>query len=477
MSLVVVLPCCRAVKKSSTDQESDNTGTGTVASSEVVIITEGGAYHFNEYNVTINWPNDQDPVEIQLHSCEELDLAATAGFATSVSRLFHICVKITRPDSDTLIRQLPHTYELTLAIDTDPATLVGKIILTADAEQNTQTQLWQRVGALRYFLTDLNFSQSTSGKFEATMIMTGSQAISFYGSTEEAILPPDDSTEIDPDQPIISAGGAPGDENDGDIVISFTPNPTLDTTGLQLVIKGQKGSDAPAAVDDGETVYSGPFASEINWESTGPGIFHSFRLWLNDSESTNLQVLTIESVRSRGHLLFITSTFYNGNLGGLTGADAKCQEHADASAIFKEAGAEGAGGPWVAILGDSQKNANTRIVGSTEAGVYRMSMAPNSEVFQPLAADVAALWQTTSLNLLSYPNITENRTIVSSNLAWTGASADGGPQSMGFYCEDWTTSEFMPRGGNGAANKADPTYIAGSPANCNNSLHLYCISQ
>ena len=48
----------------------------------------------------------------------------------------------------------------------------------------------------------------------------------------------------------------------------------------------------------------------------------------------------------------MTSSSWNGNLGGLSGADAKCQQAANAT---------GLGGTWVAWLSDSTHNAKDRI--------------------------------------------------------------------------------------------------------------------
>lgn len=54
--------------------------------------------------------------------------------------------------------------------------------------------------------------------------------------------------------------------------------------------------------------------------------------------------------------IFVTSTRYNGNLGGLSGADVKCQDRANAANL---------GGTWKAWLSDSTTSASSRLVHSS----------------------------------------------------------------------------------------------------------------
>ena len=53
--------------------------------------------------------------------------------------------------------------------------------------------------------------------------------------------------------------------------------------------------------------------------------------------------------------VFVTSTTYKGNLGGLAGADAKCQTRANAASL---------GGTWKAWLSDSTTSAASRLTQS-----------------------------------------------------------------------------------------------------------------
>src|SRR5262245_26846429 len=58
---------------------------------------------------------------------------------------------------------------------------------------------------------------------------------------------------------------------------------------------------------------------------------------------------------SGGNRVFVTSTKFNGNFNGLTGADAQCQARADAA---------GLGGAWMAWLGNGVDGPATRFTHS-----------------------------------------------------------------------------------------------------------------
>lgn len=112
--------------------------------------------------------------------------------------------------------------------------------------------------------------------------------------------------------------------------------------------------------------------------------------------------------------VFVTSTGYNGALGGLSGADAKCQERAAAA---------GLGGSWTAWLSSSTVDAKDRVV---DAEYRRLDGAL-------VALDKAdlldgAIIDNITVNELggnSYPNV------------WTGTRADG-TGNGDFNCGDWT---------------------------------------
>ncbi len=110
---------------------------------------------------------------------------------------------------------------------------------------------------------------------------------------------------------------------------------------------------------------------------------------------------------------FITSTPYNGNLGGLAGADQKCQDAADAASLP---------GTYVALLSTNGVDATSRL--GSAAGWVR----PDGKF---VASDVADL----NDGLNYYPlRVNEFGGTVVKRLVWTGDSAGTS------NCADWTDS-------------------------------------
>lgn len=130
--------------------------------------------------------------------------------------------------------------------------------------------------------------------------------------------------------------------------------------------------------------------------------------------------------------VFVTSTWYDGNLGGLTGADNKCQTRADAV---------GLGGTWKAWLSSQTVSAASRLTHSSDS-------------YQLLDGTViAGSWSDlTDGTILHQIDLTETNTIVTrdpsndTSHTWTGTAFDGtiyndvhGPYDL---CKNWTSNYY-----------------------------------
>lgn len=126
--------------------------------------------------------------------------------------------------------------------------------------------------------------------------------------------------------------------------------------------------------------------------------------------------------------VFVSSTTANGDLGGLSGADAIC-------AGLGEVTFPGSG-PWVAWLSDSSADARDRIASPGPGGAYVLAALPATVI----AADLADL---TDGALSSPIDRTELGVQVAANV-WTGTGADGlkltYPAQPTDYCADWTSA-------------------------------------
>lgn len=154
--------------------------------------------------------------------------------------------------------------------------------------------------------------------------------------------------------------------------------------------------------------------------------------------------------------VFVTSTTHNGNLGGLAGADALCNQRASA------AGLPGTYKAWLST--------------STSAVLDRFTRNPGPYVRvdgTPIADSWADL---TDASLLAPINRTEFNQAPSSTFVWTSTYDDG--MWSGNNCFSWTydgTEEVSWPGNNSRTD--DDWADAGSARVCNELAHLYCFQQ
>jgi len=150
---------------------------------------------------------------------------------------------------------------------------------------------------------------------------------------------------------------------------------------------------------------------------------------------------------------FVTSTTYNGNLGGLSGADAKCQARAAAA---------GLGGTWAAWLSTSTVDARERI----PAVEYRTTTGTiaTSDGADFYDGTLDANIDRDEFGNVAVPNI------------WTGTNNDG-TKAAG-NCSDWTSTSGTATLGKNDFPAASGVWSSQSTASCLNSgLRLYCFER
>jgi hypothetical protein len=153
--------------------------------------------------------------------------------------------------------------------------------------------------------------------------------------------------------------------------------------------------------------------------------------------------------------VFVTSETYSGNLGGLAGADQKCQTLADGA---------GLGGQFRAWLSDSNTPLSARFEPSP-AGYVRL----DGEV---IADDWAEL--TSDIGIQASVSIDEKLEPVSTSqpqYVWTGQGTD---QGQVFYCMDWMSALDSDRGLAGEATFKNWMWDYWGPRLCGGAAHLYC---
>lgn len=162
--------------------------------------------------------------------------------------------------------------------------------------------------------------------------------------------------------------------------------------------------------------------------------------------------------------VFVTSTTYTGNLGGLSGADSKCQARATAANLS---------GVWKAWLSTGDLAASSRITHS--ANPYKLV---DGKV-------VANDWNDLVDGTIQNPIIKDELgNVVTNGEVWTNTRSNGGP----YYglpiqtCNDWTldsggsnSSVFLS--GNAFKTNAEWTNRVDVAWACSNQRRLYCFEQ
>ena len=160
--------------------------------------------------------------------------------------------------------------------------------------------------------------------------------------------------------------------------------------------------------------------------------------------------------------VFVSSTLHTGNLGGLTGADAICNDLAGA------AGLPGAGS-YLAWLSDSSASPSTRFTQAT---------VPYRRVDGTQVADNWIELTDGTGNLDVEISVDEGGGIPDLDFVWTGTHALGVAQFPLLACSDWTSSSVDEIGqvGSSLANDFRWTEPAGLIP-CGELAHLYCFQQ
>jgi hypothetical protein len=154
--------------------------------------------------------------------------------------------------------------------------------------------------------------------------------------------------------------------------------------------------------------------------------------------------------------IFATKTLYNGNLGGLAGADQKCMTAAQAAVL---------GGTWKAWLSDGSTDAINRIA---EVGPWYRLGSSNVKLFNNKA----------NLTTLPLDSVQVNEDGVSvSGGVWTGTVVGGTRATV--HCNNWASAQGTM--GTLTGQSGDSTSAAywtdWGASKCDEPRRLYCIEQ
>ena len=160
--------------------------------------------------------------------------------------------------------------------------------------------------------------------------------------------------------------------------------------------------------------------------------------------------------------VFVTTELYNGSLGGIAGADAKC-------AVAAGGGLLPANVQWLAWLSDDTKSpASPGRMDTTFTGYYKLT---NGEV-------LAHGWADLIDGSLDAPiGISQSQVPPPAPLtAWSNTTADGASAGA-THCNGWNSPDLGVQGRYGDANTTEATWTdveVDNPIACVSAFHLYC---
>ena len=167
-------------------------------------------------------------------------------------------------------------------------------------------------------------------------------------------------------------------------------------------------------------------------------------------------VIPLNICASQSKIVFVSSDLHSGNLGGLNGADSKCQGLADAA---------GLSGTYKAWLSDSTGSPGTRFTKHT--GPY----------INVDGSVVASHWEDLTDYLAHYNVIgldERGSVTILPHRAWTDTYGDGNFFSSFFSCNNWTVNTGF--GVFGSYETLSSKWSYQTTAMCDNYYHLYCLS-
>ncbi|WP_417911368.1 DUF1554 domain-containing protein [Candidatus Electronema sp. PJ] len=158
-----------------------------------------------------------------------------------------------------------------------------------------------------------------------------------------------------------------------------------------------------------------------------------------------------------GYLIFVSSATYQGNLGGFTGADAKCQSLAEAA---------GLSGTFRALLSSNVTNARDR----ADVAVGPYTLVDRRTIVSLTYGGLFGGSINAAVNM-------DETGQLQTGIAYTGTAADGIGGGNGTHCSNWASTISSAYTGNITAT--DRTWITSSPSTspCSNLYHIYCFQR
>jgi hypothetical protein len=151
----------------------------------------------------------------------------------------------------------------------------------------------------------------------------------------------------------------------------------------------------------------------------------------------------------------------NGNLGGITGANALCAT---------QAAAAGFPGTWKAFLSTSTQNVQNLITGTNATTIPVVNSKGESMFSSWNAAFSSTSYWPSPAYIYTFDGTTVNSSFCSDADGWTGIQYTGAPST--YNCNDWTSSSTSVMGANGEWDLRD--LLRSETHTCSSVLAVAC---
>ena len=327
---------------------------------------------------------------------------------------------------------------------------------------------------MRVFLTSTEYTGSFGGVAGADQICALTAQAGNKGGTWKAWMSGTTENAIDR---ITDVGPWFQEKNDGTWVKTFNNNANLTTSLLSRLYVDEQGRGN--SFDNTRFYWTGTLATGLHatttcagWTTssasqsglTGPGT-SSWSNGSTDSCSASWAIVCFEqsklpapnTVSATKKRIFLTSTEFKGDFGGVTGADSLCNTAAQAATK---------GGQWTAWVSVTGMNAIDRI---SDVGPWYQEKNDSTLV---LTFRNRANLVVSPLARLYVDEQGRGSAFDNTRYYWTGTQAGGAASST--TCTNWTSAGA---GSSGLVGPGTSNWSAGSPDSCSASWALVCIEQ
>lgn len=181
-----------------------------------------------------------------------------------------------------------------------------------------------------------------------------------------------------------------------------------------------------------------------------------------ENGNTTSYTITVTRLNATTKRMFVTANSYNGNLGGVTGADSLC--NADTNKPND-------GSTYKAVITDATNRVACSNANCTLA-TENVNWVIGANLNYIRASDAATLFTSNSAGIFSFGSIT-NSFDTSSNKYWTGLNANW--TSNGSHCSLWANTGGSGMVGNG--NQTNNNAISQNTQGCSGTQNLLCAEQ